>query len=158
MAQLSREPPTLADYVVTALSPALIMGLVGSLAFFLLEILYAGQWPERLRWTLFFFVFGAVLVSRIAIQVDSARAWAYGAVLGGVTFLAAGRFADAGALINLGIIAVVLWSANKLTWDCTYVDETAEDGGGGLLEDIGEELHTEPLRRKRQDRIMGRWV
>ena len=54
-----REPPSLADFVVTALSPILIMGLVGSLAYFLLEVLYAGQWPDRLRWTLFFFVVGA---------------------------------------------------------------------------------------------------
>src|SRR5438876_574389 len=144
MAQPSREPATLADYVVTALSPALIMGLVGGLAFFLLEILYAGLWPERLRSTLFFFVFGAVLVSRIAIQVDASRAWAYGAALGGVTLLAMGRFTDAGLIINAVIIAVVLWSANKLTWDCTFVDETAADGGGGLLEEMREELQSEP--------------
>jgi hypothetical protein len=160
-----REPPTLADYVVTALSPALVMGLVGSLAFFLLEILYAGQWPERLRWTLFFFVFGAVLVSRVAIQVDASRAWLYGAVLGGVTFLAAGRFADAGVLINLTIIAVVLWSANKLTWDCTHMDESAEDAGSGLLDEIQDELQApasspgaDAPGSPRKARPMGRWV
>ncbi len=57
-----RVEPTLADYVVIVLSPALIMGLVGSLAFFLLEVMYRGQYEARLSWTLFFFVFGAVLV------------------------------------------------------------------------------------------------
>ena len=44
---------TLADYVTVALSPALIMALVGSLVFFLLEVLYVGQYSERLQWTLF---------------------------------------------------------------------------------------------------------
>src|SRR5262249_57663918 len=83
-----REPPTVADYVITALSPALIMGLVGSLAFFLLEVGYQGQYTGRLAYTLFFFVFGAVLVSRIAITLDASRAWLYGLALGGGGFLA----------------------------------------------------------------------
>jgi hypothetical protein len=148
-----RHPPTIADYVVTALSPALIMGLVGSLAFFLLEIMYAGQWPERLRWTLFFFVFGAVLVSRIAIQLDASKAWAYGAALGGVTLLAMGRFTDAGLLVNIIVVVVVLWSANKLTWDCTFVDEAADDGGGGILEEIRDELKSDPASRDRQGAV-----
>src|SRR5476651_745146 len=90
----NREPPTLADYVVTALSPALIMGLVGSLAFFLLDILYAGKHVDRLQWTMFFFVFGAVLVSRVAIETNQNRAWAYGLALGGATFLALLKFVD----------------------------------------------------------------
>ena len=41
--------PTLADYVVIAINPALIMGLIGSLVYFLLEVFYAGQYPERLQ-------------------------------------------------------------------------------------------------------------
>src|SRR5919201_3511626 len=87
-----REPPTFVDYVVTALSPALVMALVGSLAFFLLEVLYAGQYSGRLQWTLFFFVFGSVLVSRIAISIDTTRARLYGMALGGAVFLAMMQF------------------------------------------------------------------
>src|SRR5829696_2105715 len=129
-----REPPTIGDYVVTALSPALIMGLVGSLAFFLLDILYAGQHTGRMQWTLFFFVIGSVAVGRIAIQVDAAMAWVYRLILGAVTVLALWKFVEypedgslavAGPAINLVIIVVVLWSAHKLTWDCTFVDESA---------------------------------
>src|SRR5438128_1012204 len=128
-----REPPTIVDYVVTALSPGLIMALVGSLAFFLLEVLYAGQYTGRLQWTLFFFVLGSVLVSRIAISIDTTRAWLYGLALGGAVFLAMMQFMDFAPgsalrlfspVINLGLIAVVWWSANKLTWDCTFVDES----------------------------------
>src|SRR3954463_13630012 len=50
-----REPPTAADVIVTALSPVLIMGLVGSLVFLLAEVFYAGQYENRLLYTLFFF-------------------------------------------------------------------------------------------------------
>ena len=38
-----REPPTAADVIVMAISPALIIGLVGSLVFFLAEVFYAGR-------------------------------------------------------------------------------------------------------------------
>src|SRR5207248_6632168 len=89
-----RQPPTAADYVITALSPALIMGLVGSLAFFLLEIGYQGKYTGRLEWTLFFFVFGAVLVSRIAITLDPGKAWLYGIALGGAVLLAMTKYME----------------------------------------------------------------
>src|SRR5437764_716541 len=143
-----REPPTVADYVITALSPALIMGLVGSLAFFLLEVGYQGQYSGRLAYTLFFFVFGAVLIARIAITIDASRAWFYGLALGGAVFLAMlkyveyprGSSAEAfGWLINFGIIVVVWWSSNKLTWDCTYIDEKEEDTGRGLMTEVGRQ-------------------
>ena len=48
---------TLADYLVIAISPALIMTLVGSLVFFLLEVFYQGEFPERLHWVMACFVF-----------------------------------------------------------------------------------------------------
>jgi hypothetical protein len=143
-----RTPPTAADIMVTALSPALIMALVGSLVFFLVEVLYAGDYTGKLQWTFFFFVFGAVLVSRIAIQSDAAKAAAYGLALGGATFLALMRFVDipsghplAGVawLVNLGLIGVIWWSANKLTWDCTFIDEERESSDAGLLEAAGFE-------------------
>jgi hypothetical protein len=41
--------PTLADYIIIAISPALIMALVGSLVFFLLELFYQGQYQARLQ-------------------------------------------------------------------------------------------------------------
>ena len=60
-----RPNQTLADYVALAISPALLMALVGSLVFFLLEIFYSesGAYKGKLQWILFFFVFGAVLVA-----------------------------------------------------------------------------------------------
>jgi hypothetical protein len=83
-----REPPTATDYIVTALSPVLVMLMVGSLVFFLVEVLYEGKYSGRLLYTLFFFVVGAVLVARIAIEVDASRATLYGVLLGAVTYIA----------------------------------------------------------------------
>src|SRR5258707_15758871 len=56
-----RLQPTLIDYVVIAINPALIMVLIGSLIYFILEMCYQGQYPERLHFCLSMFILGAVL-------------------------------------------------------------------------------------------------
>jgi hypothetical protein len=141
-----REPPTATDYVVTALSPVLVMLMIGSLVFFLVEVLYEGKYSGRLLYTLFFFVAGAVLVARIAIETDASRASLYGALLGGATYLALltyveypgrGWLKSFGWLVNLGLMAIIWWSAHKLTWDCTHIDEKRKGGGRGLLSAAG---------------------
>jgi hypothetical protein len=141
-----REPPTTTDYVVTALSPVLVMLMVGSLVFFLVEVLYEGKYSGRLLYTLFFFVAGAVLVARIAIEVDATRAKLYGALLGIATYLAllayveypgSGWIQSLGWLVNLGLMILIWWSANKLTWDCTHIDEKRKGAGRGLLSAAG---------------------
>ncbi len=82
MAQ-TRHQQTLADYVTIALSPVLIMAMVGSLVYFLLEILYVGKYEFRLQWILFCFVFGIVLVARMSMRDDLSAPWGlYGLVLG----------------------------------------------------------------------------
>jgi hypothetical protein len=140
-----RESPGVADYVVTALSPILIMLMVGSLVFFLVEVLYAGQYSGRLLYTLFFFVCAAVLVARISIQYDARRAAIYGVALAVATYLAllayveypSGWLRSWGWLVNLGLMGVVWWSAHKLTWDCTHIDEKQQSSGRGLLNAAG---------------------
>src|SRR5262245_4668432 len=143
-----REPVTAADVLVMALSPVLIMSLVGSLVFFLAEVFYAGRYEFRLLYTLFLFVAGIVLVNRVAVVVDRARAWVYGGLLGVVTFIAlrvwveypadspAAAFTD---VSNISLIGVVWWSSNRLVWDCTYIDENRPGSGKGLLAAAGWE-------------------
>jgi hypothetical protein len=138
---------TLADYVVTAISPVLIMALVGSLVFFLVEVLYVGQYQGTLLYILFFFVFGAVLISRISMtQQIAGRAGLYGLVLGGLTWFALLQYveypaqtpaAEWGWAINLGLIALIWWSAHRLTWDCTMIEDEEDATGAGLLEVAG---------------------
>jgi hypothetical protein len=143
MAAKSRAEHTLADYVVIALSPLLIMALVGSLVFFLVEVLYVGDFGGRMRWILFFFVFGAVLVSRMTLETYAAeRAGLYGLILGVLTWIGLQRYvaytpdgplAGLGPVINALLIIIIWWSAHRLTKDCTHIDDAEEASGEGLL-------------------------
>ncbi|MCE5302465.1 MAG: DUF4129 domain-containing protein [Planctomycetaceae bacterium] len=140
-----RPRKTLTDYLVIAISPALIMTLIGSLTFFLLEVFYQGRYQGRLEYIFTLFIVGATLIGRISIEEGRERAVLFAVPLGLVTLLAVQRFvefqdpalASWSLLINLGIIALVGWAADKLTWDCTLIDETEEDSGAGLLETVG---------------------
>src|SRR5947199_1314995 len=88
MAQ-TRHHQTLGDYMAIAISPILIMAMVGSLVYFLLEVLYVGKYEFRLQWILFFFVFGIVLVARMSMRDDLSAPWGvYGLVVGFVVWLA----------------------------------------------------------------------
>ncbi len=142
-----RPNQTAVDYVTIVLSPVLIMGLIGSLVFFLLEIFYAsdGPWKGRLQWILFFYVFGAVLVGRISMNGEIAsRAKLYGSVLALAAYFGLSAFVEYPAdvrpisfFINLVLVGVVWWCAYKLAWDCTNVDEETDMSGEGLLQASG---------------------
>ena len=133
----SRLQKTPADYVAVAISPLLITTLVGSLVFFLLELLYAGRHEGRLQWVMFWFVPASVLVSRIAIEQGPEHAAAFGLALAAATtlvmFQLVGSFIP-GAIMLLGLI---WWSTSKLTWDCTLIDDSEDASGQGLLDVAG---------------------
>jgi hypothetical protein len=151
---------TLADYVALALSPALIMGLVASLVFFLINVLYVGEFVERLRWILFFFVFGAVLLARMTMLDDtSSRVGLYGVPLGILTWIGmqmfveypAGGVRELSFVINALLIGLVWWCAHRLTWDCTNIDEEANMNAQGLLQAAGLEGEPSPTAAEATD-------
>ncbi len=135
MAKKRREK-TLADYVVIAISPVLIMALVGSLAFFLLELSYHGQFEIRLKWILFCFVSASVLVARIAIEQGKEHASLFGFALVGVVGFAAMRLVD-NFLVAWVLLAISWCCTWKLTWDCTLIDDDEDASGEGLLQAAG---------------------
>ncbi len=147
-----RESSSLIDLAAVLLSPVLVMLMVGSLVFFLIEVLYGGKYSDRLLYTFFFFVIGAVLIARIAIQFGYARASLYGAGLGGACFVAMMAFVEyetplfkvIGPIINIGLMALVWWSANKLTWDCTHFDDAQKASGKGILGAAGIDADAPP--------------
>ena len=158
---MAKAEKTLADFVVIAISPLLIMALVGSLVFFLAEVLYVGQYEGSLRYILFLFVFGAVLVARIAIEQDEGRAAIYGLVLAVAAWCGMLRYveyppgtfaADFGWGISLVLIAIIWWSSNKLTWDCTMIDDKADASGSGLMQAAGLEEDAEPGKDKKRSK------
>ena len=145
-----RVPETLADYLVIAISPALIMLLVGSLMFFLVEVFYQGQYQLRLLWVMAMFVMAIVCIARISMEEGNGYAAIYALPLAVVVGLALvtfvqvqGPLAAISPLINWGLMALVWWSSHKLTWDCTLIDDTQDASGAGLLQQMGwsDEVH-----------------
>jgi hypothetical protein len=144
-----RQNHTLADYVALAIGPALIMGLVASLVFFLLNVMYVGEYVERMCWILFFFFFGAVLFSRITmLDHTSSRAALYGVPLGFLTWLGMQMFVEyredsrirgLSFLINAGLIGLIWWCAHRLTWESTNSDEETDVRAEGVLQAAGLE-------------------
>ena len=143
---MSRRPkPELFDYMVVAINPALIMVLIGSLVYFLLEMFYQGQYPQRLHFCLAAFIFAAVLIARISMEEGWEHAAPFGIALAIAISLAMHRFVSyentsveaLGWIINYALIALAWWCANKLTWDCTLIDETQDASGEGLLQTVG---------------------
>jgi hypothetical protein len=138
----------LADAIAIAINPALVMALIGSLVFMLLEVFYQGQYEIRLQYIFALFVFAAVLIARISMEEGAERAVAFALPLAVVTLLALNRFVQypggplAGLdwLINIGLLGLVWWSAHKLTLDSTFVgDDDEERSGQGLLAAAGWE-------------------
>ena len=177
---MRRLPQTLADYVIVAISPILIMLLIGSLVYFLLEVFYQGEYQARLQYVFALFVMATVLIGRISIEEGAAYASMFAAPMAIVTGLAMMRFVEFQAdvspavhlLINLGLMGLVWFAAHQLTWDCTVVDDSLDGSGAGLLDrpNWGRTTADEPaqrtwwmwlqswVQRPREAHAMGRWV
>src|SRR4051812_7663980 len=132
---------TSADYVAIAISPALIMTLVGSLVFYLIAVFYEGEYQIRLTYAFAWFVFAAVLIARIAIEMGSERAAMFALPLAGAMYLFLIKFVEHPSpfshLINLALMGVVWWCAHRLTWDSTVIDDDEDASGEGLMQRIG---------------------
>jgi len=147
-----RLSPTIVDFVVAALNPVLIMLLLGSLLFFLVEVFYQGQYSGRLHVVLGLFVMAVVLVTRIAIETDQARAFAFGGPLAVVTYLALWRFVEFSGwlsalspLLNALMMGIVWWAAWRLTWDAASWDRCHGESPEGLWDSARELLF--PFRK-----------
>jgi len=136
----SRPEQTLADYVAIAISPVLIMLLVGSLCFFLAEVMAREAATGTFRWVLFWYVVAIVLIARIGIEQGKAYAAGYAAVLAGVVALVAIKLLPGGVAIAVFVLlGIVWWATNKLVWDCTLIDDKQDASGQGLLRASGLE-------------------
>lgn len=129
---------TFADYLAIAVSPALIMVLVGSLCFFLIEVFDRGAGAASMRWLMFWFVLAVVLIARIGIEQGAAHAFVYGAALASVTWLYT-LMSQPNFVLSAVLLAVVWYSAYKLTWNCTLIDEDDDASGQGLMEVVRSE-------------------
>lgn len=136
---MARLQKTLTDYLVIAISPALIMTLVGSLVYFLIAVFYQGGYQGRMEYIFALFVFAAVLIARISIEEGREYSMMYAVALALAMLLVLGRFTSSPILFNVIMLGVILWCTDKLTWDCTVIDEREDASGEGLLQTVGLE-------------------
>jgi hypothetical protein len=139
-----RSPETLVDWLVVGIAPFLIMMLVGSLVFYLVEVFYLGDYQARLLFVMAMFVMAIVCIARISMEEGAAYATLYAIPLAAVVALALGSFVEVrgplaalGPTLNWLLMAIVWWSAHKLTWDCTLIEGGRDFTGQGLMQTTG---------------------
>ena len=136
---MPRKPQkTIIDYMAILISPVLIMLLVGSIVYFILEVGYDGRWDTRLKWVMFWFVISSVLIGRIAIERSSALAGFYALGLATAVGLWTNKFMGTVPLVWC-LLAFIWWFTHMMTKDCTLIEETEDSSGEGLLQASGIE-------------------
>ncbi|HUC85390.1 MAG TPA: DUF4129 domain-containing protein [Candidatus Acidoferrales bacterium] len=126
---------TLADYMVIAISPVLIMVLVHSVCFFLVDVFYRGEAVGGVRWVLFWFVMAVVLIARIGIEQGDGHAMGYGIALAVVTWIYLCRV-QPNVVFGALLLGIVWFTAHKITSNCTLIDDEADASGQGLLHSL----------------------
>src|SRR5262245_23577516 len=142
-----RTPQTLADYLVVGICPGLIMFLVGSLMWFLVEIFYQGEFRLRMLFVMAMFVMGIVGIARISMESGFERASLFGFPFAAVIVMAIMAFIKDGLIVGVPLMILVWWAAHKLTWDCTLIDDTQDASGEGLLQHMGLDPSAPPADR-----------
>jgi hypothetical protein len=136
--------PSNLDYALAGIAPVFIIGMIGSLTFFLITVFYRGDYPARLMWILGLYTFAAVLIARIAIEQTRTYAMGYMICLGLATLLAAPRFiAIQGPMgwltlpLLVFFLVLIAFLADRITFDCTLINEADANSGVGLLQSLG---------------------
>lgn len=139
-----RAPQTLADYMVVGISPTLVALMVGSLLWFLTIVFYQGDYTWRLLFVHAMFIMGVVGITRLSMEEGAAYAAMFAAPLAMAVAVAYTSFVKVqgvlgpiSPIINLSLEAVIWFSAHKLTWDCTLIDDSQDSSKQGLLQAMG---------------------
>lgn len=140
----SKLPATALDAMAMAVSTVLIIGMVGSLVFFLVIAFYRGEYDARLMYILGLYSVATVLIARIAIESGRAYANAFSVPLAIVSLLAMLRFVKIeGGLeawswpVNVALLGIAWVLADRITFDCTWITERQRSVQQGLLQSLG---------------------
>ncbi len=135
---------TAADTVVAAIATGLIIGMICCLVFFLILVVCRGEFTVRLMYILGLYTFASVLVARIAIEQSRTISMAYTGILGAATLLVVmrfvqfpGIFAVAALPLTIGFLVLIGFLADRITFDCTLVEDSEDSSGVGLLQSLG---------------------
>ena len=132
------------DFFLAAIAPVFIIGMIGSLVYFIITVCYQGAQPERLMWILGLYTVAAVLIARIAIEQSRQLAFTYMFALAAATLVATPSFfvvRGAMAVFSFPILVFLLVMiavlADRITFDCTSMNEHVQSTGVGLLQSLG---------------------
>jgi hypothetical protein len=169
--------PSNVDYALAGIAPFFIIGMIGSLTFFLITVFYRGDYPARLMWILGLYTFASVLIARIAMEQTRTYAMGYMVCLGLATLLVAPRFiAVQGPMgwltlpLLVFFLVLIAFLADRITFDCTSINEADASSGVGLLQSLGlnkaetyqksKELQSRPgaYLKRRKKHNPGVWV
>lgn len=138
------------DIVAEIAIPACIMGLAGSLVYFLIDLrsLYFPGGSGLLKYVFFFYIIGTVLINRIRAMLGLGTSAAYSLFLGAAVLLflfvfsrsigpiTGGRLAGGPALaINVVVMALIWFMCDRLTKSC-HIDEDDDTMAEGLVSGI----------------------
>lgn len=144
MANEKKARPESLDFLLAAIAPVFIIGMIGSLVYFIIIVCYEGPFTARLMWILGLYTVAAVLIGRIAIEQSRQLAFIYMFALGAATLFVTPQFMTiSGPLafftfpILLGLLVLVAVLADRITFDCTSMNEQHRSTGIGLLQSLG---------------------
>lgn len=126
-----RLPTTLTDYVFWLINPALIMLLLDSFTFYLLEAHYSGEHHLRLFWAFAFFNMGIVACARISLIEGASAAEFLAIPLMGSMFFVVGVLS--GSPLAFLLIVVLTFLAFRLARNTTILDDRDEASTAGLV-------------------------
>lgn len=136
------------EILLAVASPALIVAMVASLVFFLIEILYRGPHVMRLNVIMALFTMATVLISRISIESGQQRAALFAGGLAIATLATTSvivefkyqQWAWLEPVVIVLLIATVMGVSNQLVWDCTLIGPRRDVSAMGLIEVILQKL------------------
>ena len=131
----NRPTKTPTDYLIMAISPVLIIVLVHSVCFFLMDVFYRSQALTGARWVLFWFVLAVVLITRIGIEQGDTQGVVYGVLLAVATWFYLAVVQNS-VFLGALLLALVWFTAHKITVSCTLVDDDADASGQGLMDSV----------------------
>ncbi|XZE20965.1 DUF4129 domain-containing protein [Pirellulaceae bacterium SH449] len=144
MTDRKRLRPESFDYLLAALAPIFVIGMIGSLVYFLVCVLYRGSFPVRLMWILGLYTVASVLIARIAIEQSRTYSLGYMFALGAATMVATPAYLSGqdgslmgGILVVMPLLILIAVLSDRITFDCTSMNEDVESNGVGLLQSLG---------------------
>lgn len=141
---------TATDFLIDFLTPLMILLMVYSIIFFLLDVryIYSEVHDKNLRFLAGFFVLGIVAVNRVVATDNTGESYMYvmalGAVMAFYTFVTTSAY-DVGSvarnflnnpyqatMFNMVLVVFMWWLVNRLMYEC-IIDENKSAGDVGIL-------------------------